>query len=305
MYPKQDQPAFGTFVKDQVEALRKEGIDVEVLFIDGRNRRINYLLGLLRFWKRILRRKYQLIHAHYALTGYIARMQFFYPVIVTYHGGEVKDYVPRWLRFLARLGPMLFDRIIVVNKEEEAILNDSLKVRVIPCGIDLTLFHPIPKDEARFKLDLPSDAKLVLWAGEYWQFEKRYELVEEAMGLLHADCPQAELVLVSGKPHTMIPLYMNACDVLLLTSRSEGSPMVIKEAMACNLPIVSTDVGDVAERITGVEGCKIVEPNAVEIKENLLALLQHPKRTNGRDKINDLSSKIVAQRVIGIYNEVF
>jgi glycosyltransferase involved in cell wall biosynthesis len=305
MYPNPDQPAFGTFVYDQVEALRQAGIEVDVLFINGRKSRLNYLWGVFRFWGAVFRKRYDIVHAHYAISGFVARLQFLYPVVVTYHGAEVLDHVPRWLSFLARRGPRMFDRIIVVNKrEKDRIINGEARVVVIPGGINLDEFFPIPTAEARTLLGLPIDRPLVLWAGEHWQYEKRFELVKESLEVLKQHCPEAELVLVSGKPHAVIPLYMSACDALLLTSRSEGSPTVIKEAMACNLPIVSTDVGDVAQVIAGVEGCYLVEPMAKDIADKLLQVLQWRQRTNGRNKIEHLGSGPITQRIIAVYNEV-
>jgi teichuronic acid biosynthesis glycosyltransferase TuaC len=304
MYPDPEQPAFGTFVKDQVESLKRAGIEVDVLFVNGRRRKLDYLWGIFRFWWLLLKNRYDIIHAHYAITGLIARLQFLYPIVVTYHGGEVKDHVPRWLKYFALRGPQMFSRVIVVNRQEKEIISHDAKVRVIPCGVNLDVFRPTPLDKARRVLGLPMGKPLVLWAGEYWQYEKRFELVEASLMLLQQHCPEAELVLVSGKPHAAIPVYMSACDALVLTSRSEGSPMVIKEAMACNLPIVSTDVGDVAEIIEGVEGCYLVNPDPEDVADKLLRVLQWHRRTEGRDKIRHLGSDLIAQRIIAVYHEL-
>jgi glycosyltransferase involved in cell wall biosynthesis len=304
MYPNPDQPAFGTFVKDQVEALRQTGIEVDVLFINGRQHKLNYLWGIFRFWWRLLYKRYHLIHAHYAITGLIARLQFFYPVIVTYHGGEVKDHSPGWLKFLARRGPRLFNRIIVVNRHEKELIQDNTNVRVIPCGVNFNEFKPMPMAEARELLELPLDKPLILWAGEYWQPEKRFELVKTSVEILKQHCTGAELLLVSGKPHTVVPVYMAACDALVLASFSEGSPMVIKEAMACNLPIVSTDVGDVAEIIDGVKGCYLAQPDPVDIAHKLFAAIEPHQRTKGRDKIQHLNSNQIARQIIELYQNL-
>ncbi len=304
MYPNPEQPAFGTFVYDQVEALRRCGIDIDVLFINGRKSRWNYLWGVWALWGKLLTRKYDVIHAHYSLSGLVARLQFLYPVVVTYHGGEVKDHAPKFLRWLARRGPKLFDRVIVVNKAEKAILKDAENVRVIPCGVNLDEFVLMPRAEARRTLGLPMEKFLVLWAGEYWQREKRFELVKASMQAFEEHDPDAELVLVSGKPHSIIPTYMNACDALLLVSFSEGSPMVIKEAMACNLPVISTDVGDVSEVISGVDGCYLVEPEVEDVVHKLRLVFQRRERTKGRDKIGRLSSSQIAEQIIEVYKEV-
>lgn len=305
MYPTTEKPAFGTFVYDQVEALRRAGVEIDVLFINGRQSKLNYLTGIFRFWVMLLKKRYHIVHAHYSISGFIARLQLFYPVLVTYHGAEVLDHVPGWLRFLSRRGTWWFDRIIVVNqREKDRIQGDASKIVVIPCGVNLDEFRPLSQAEARRTLELDADKPLVLWAGEYWQYEKRFELVQESMTVLQQHCPQAELVLVSGKPHSTIPLYMNACDVLLLVSRSEGSPMVIKEAMACNLPIVSTDVGDVAQVIGGVQGCYLVEPNAQNVADTLYQVLQTRQRTNGRARMEQLGGELIAQRIIAVYHDL-
>jgi glycosyltransferase involved in cell wall biosynthesis len=304
MYPNPEQRAFGTFVKDQVDSLKRAGVTVDVLFINGREHTLNYLWGILRFWWMLLNKRYDIVHAHYAISGFVARLQFLYPVVVTYHGSEVLSHVPRWLEFLSRRGPRMFDRIIVVNSRQKELLDDDPKVEVIPCGINFDEFNPIPRSEARTMLDLPVDKPLVLWAGEYWQYEKRFGLVEESMKVVQGRLPDAELVLVSGKPHSVIPTYMSACDVLVLTSRSEGSPMVIKEAMACNLPIVSTDVGDIAKVIEGVEGCYLVEPVAEDVAAKLFKVLERRERTRGREKIQYLGSGPITRRIIEVYNEL-
>lgn len=305
MYPTAEQPAFGTFVYDQVEALRKAGVAIDVVFINGRKSKLSYVTGVFRFWWRLLTKRYDIVHAHYAISGFVARLQFLHPVLVTYHGAEVLDHAPTWLRFLSRRGTQMFDRIIVVNqREKDHILGNGTKVEVIPCGVDLSDFRPLPQAEARSTLGLQMDKPLVLWAGEYWQSEKRFELVQESMDVLKTHYPEAELVLVSGRPHSVIPIYMSACDALVLTSRSEGSPMVVKEAMACNLPIVSTDVGDVAEVIAGVEECYLVEPDPADVAEKLEWVLRKRRRTRGRDELTRLSGELIARRIIAVYNDL-
>jgi len=307
MYPSSENPAFGTFVRDQAESLKKAGVGVEVLFIDGRANRLNYFKGIFQFWGKLLRKPYDIIHAHYLHSGLIARLQVSRPVITTYHGAEVTDHSPRWIRFAARHGGRLFNRIIVVSEpEKERIIgkNTEAKVTVIPCGVDLDLFRPVPITEARARLGLSPDKPLVLWAGEYWQYEKRFELVEEAVAQLQTKCPEAELILVSGKPHEIIPYYMSACDVLLLTSRSEGSPMVIKEAMACNLPIVTTDVGDIADVISGTKDCFLAMPEVEDLADKLHQVLQKRQRTDGRERIRSLGTAPIARRLIAVYNEL-
>ena len=303
MYPQPDQPAFGTFVRDQVEALRRRGIEVDVLFINGRKSRLNYLWGLFRFWRQLLKRRYDVIHAHYVFSGIIARLQPFFSVVVTYHGSELGVGPQHWLPRLARAVHPLFQRVIVVSPQMKQMLN-SPNVCVIPCGVNFDEFKPIPLTKARQQIGLPLDKPLVVWAGEHWRPEKRYRMLEQAMQLVKQDLPDAELVLVSGQPHQMVPVYMSACDVLALTSAREGSPMVIKEAMACNLPIVSVDVGDVAAVIGETEHSYLVEPTPEAVAEKLRLVLSNRQRTNGRSKIGHLESNVIAGQIIEIYKEL-
>src|SRR5205814_614154 len=163
-------------------------------------------------------------------------------------------------------------------------------------------FHPMPRAEARARLGLPPDKPLVLWAGEYWRPEKRFEMVEQAMALVKAELPDAELVLLTKKPHEVVPAYMSACDALVLTSAAEGSPMVVKEAMACNLPVVSVRVGDVPEVIGTTPGCALVERDPVDVAAKLIAVLRRRQRTDGRRRIDHLRHDRIAARLLELYS---
>lgn len=303
MYPTPESPSGGTFIRDQVESLRKEGVDVDVLFVDGWENKLNYLWGIFRLWARLLTKRYDLIHAHYVFSGLIARTQFICPVVLTHHGYEV---FTTWERFPSRMITPLVDKVILVSHEQKAKLGCK-NAEIIPCGIDLDLFRPMPREDVRRRLNLPeSDKKLVLvlWAGERSRPEKRADIVEAAVALAQEKDPTIELVLVTGKPHNMIPLYMNACDVLLLVSDGEGSPVVIKEAMACNLPIVSVPVGDVPDVIGGTDGCYLCSRNPSDVAEKLLFALSYGGHTNGREKIKHLEQGNIAKQIVALYQEV-
>jgi glycosyltransferase involved in cell wall biosynthesis len=165
----------------------------------------------------------------------------------------------------------------------------------------------MPRDEARQKLNLgQSDKKLVLvlLGGAKSRPEKRVDIVEAAITLVQKTDPSIELVLVSGKPHDQIPLYINACDVLLLVSVAEGSPNVVKEAMACNLPVVSVPVGDVPDLISNTAGCYLCSHDPADVAEKLLLALRQPQRTNGRENIKHLDQTNIAKRIVAVYQDV-
>jgi glycosyltransferase involved in cell wall biosynthesis len=303
MYPTQDSPAFGTFVQEQVEALRNAGVTIDVFYVYGKENKLNYLWGIFRFWAWLMTHRYNLIHAHYVFSGIIARMQFLYPVVLTHHGLEV---FTGWQRFPSRMLSRFVNKTILVSQEQKEKLGNK-KAVIIPCGIDFNLFSPMPRDEARKILNIPPSGKklvLVLWAGDLSRPEKRFDIVKSAVALARERDPMVELLTVTGIPHNLIPLYVNAANVLLLVSDAEGSPMVIKEAMACNLPIVSTAVGDVPNVIKGVNGCYLCSQDPLDVAEKLLLAVDHPGGTNGREKIGHFEQGFVAKRILALYQEV-
>lgn len=299
MYPVPDRPALGIFVKEQVESLRAQGLEVDVLFVDGPANKLNYLEGIFRFRRQIARHHYDLVHAHYVFSGIIALAQRGLPVVTTFHSGEVLE--GSFQRTLSRLVSARADLNIAVSAEVMQRLRG--RCCVIPCGVDLERFRPMDVGEARSRLNLPPDAKLVLFAAAM-RPEKRFDLVQAAFALVQRRLPDAQLVVVSNQPPELVPLYMNACDVLVLASRKEGSPQVVKEAMACNLPIVSTAVGDVPEVIAGTEGCYICTPEPQDIADKLVEALAFGRRTDGRKRVEDLSMERVAGRILEAYGQV-
>jgi len=301
MYPSAGHPALGTFVKEQVQSIRVQGVHVDVLFINGPQRKLNYFTGIFRYiWWMLQRgRRYDLVHAHYVFSGLIARLQWRLPVVLTHHGIEV---VWGWQGPLSRWVSRWMDRVIVTSQAVAVSLGQP-GVTVIPCGVDLDLFRPMPQAEARRRLGLDLEARYVVYAGRRGP-EKRLDLIKDAAARLQVDDPSVRLLVLTEKPHRVVPLYFNAADVLVLASDFEGSPMVIKEAMACNLPIVSTDVGDVASLIGDTEGCYLCRQTAEDVAAKLSQALSFGRRTDGRNVVRHLSLEAIAGRIIEVYREV-
>ncbi len=302
MYPTKETPSLGTFVELEVESLRRAGVDVDVMFINGIKSHLSYVWAFPRLWARLLTRRYDLIHAHYVFTGLVARAQFCYPIVLTHHGPEG---VVTWQAPLSRLINRIVDRIIVRTPE----MRDKMPwcgARIIPAGVDFDMFKPMPKDRLRKELGLPSDKKLVLYAGEYWRPEKRYDIVQKALPILKNKMPDAELVLVTKQPLPVVPKYMNACDVIVLVSDAEGSPNVIKEAMACNMPIVTVPAGDVPHIIGNTPGCYLCTQEPEDVAEKLSLALAFGQRTNGRERLRHLSLGLAdaARSIIAVYKDV-
>lgn len=308
MYPTQDRPWFGVFVDDQVKSLKKLGVDVDVFMVDGSDNRMRYLTGFPRLWKHLLNNKYDLIHAHYVYSGIIAKSQWKYPVVLTHHGPETFFDYPDGGFFTSRQPAVCrwatpkFDEVIVVSNEIREKLRYP-EAHVIPCGVDLERFKPMSKEAARASLGLPQGKKLVLWAGNPRRPEKRYELVEAATKLLQERDPSVELLLAADMPHSSVPMFMNAADLLLLVSDAEGSPMVVKEAMACNVPVVSTPTGDVAEVISTTPGCFITTQAPSDIAEKVELALKSGERTNGREAVRHMALDNIARQVVEVYEK--
>lgn len=311
MYPTQDRPASGIFVKEQVDSLRDAGIDMDVLAFNGDGGAKSYLAAV-RTLRRTLREKpYDLVHAHYGLAGVVARMQTRCPVVVTFHGSDLLGGVGSQYQYtFLGTAVTIIGRLVGLVVTKRIVVADMLKSKLwlrsavpIPMGVDLSLFKPMPPREARKQLGLGHDKQRVLFVAHPNNYTKRFDVAQAAVRLLQEANLNVEILPVYNVPHHQIPLYMNACDVLVLTSMHEASPCVIKEAMACNLPIVSVNVGDVAERIDGVAGCYLCDRTPQDVATKLRKVLEDGRQTNSREKIQSLSLQKVAQKVIAVYKE--
>jgi glycosyltransferase involved in cell wall biosynthesis len=310
MYPTVERPAFGSFVRSQEQFLRNAGIEVDVLVLKGKNRKLIYPKGVYEIRRRLA--GVSLIHAHYAYVGAVARTQWKVPVVLTYHGSDAMGGVTEagttsrksrvisaGCRSLARY----CDAVIVQSREMSGMFHSG-NVHIIPHEVDLDLFRPADRTGARAELGLATTKRYVLFAANPASTVKRFPLAEAAVEKLKTVRSDVELVVVHKEPQRRLALYMSACDALVFPSYKEGSPNIVKQAMACNLPIVATDVGDVREVIGGTTGCYVCEPSVDVFATRLGEILEEPFRTDGRRAVQHLSGPMVAQRIIGLYEEV-
>ena len=188
----------------------------------------------------------------------------------------------------------------------EAVLPRRIRARntVLPNGVDTDLFRPIDRSVARRDVGWDVEARVVLFAGDPNLARKRYFLAEAAVERARAQLPNLQLHVAHRLTPDRIPLLMNAADCLLLTSSVEGSPNVVKEALMCNLPVVATPSGDVAELLSGVVPSFVCEASEIALSEALVECLREPRRSNGREVSGRLDARVVAEALLGIYEEL-
>ena len=290
----------GQIVLSQGGSLKEAGIAVDYLLAGpGPAGYISAITRIRKAWKT---GEYQLVHAHYSLSAFAASLAGRFPLVISLMGSDVfmSGLVRMVIRILYRYR---WDATIVKSQQMKDMLQLE-KAEVVPNGVDIGLFRPVSRKEAREYIGLPLSVKLVLFGSSADRREKNAELARRAVAVLND--PDIELRYLSGIPHNEVPHYLNAADVLLLTSKWEGSPNVIKEAMACNCPVVSTDVGDVRWLTGGIKGCFITSLDAEDIAVKLRAALDSDARTDGRARIISLGldSGSVAERIRSIYERV-
>ncbi|MBR2451483.1 MAG: glycosyltransferase [Paludibacteraceae bacterium] len=302
---------FAPFIEEQIAALEARGIEVVRYGVTGHGI-MGYLRELPALRRLIRAERPDIVHAHYGLSGLLANLQRIVPVVTTYHGSDIN--LPNVLRF-SKIAMRLSSYNIFVSKRNIAIAQPKEKYTLLPCGVNI----PKPWSEMQtqwveqltlnqwVQKKLKADVKHVLFAGAFDNAVKDASLAKAAINELAIEGVKVELIELKGYNRDQVNALMYSCDALLLTSKTEGSPQVIKEAMACGCPIVSVDVGDVAERVSGVEGCYVActrEPN--EIAKALQKALTFEGKTNGREKIIEmgLSNEQVAQRLVAIYELV-
>ncbi len=302
-----------TFISRQVDFLRAAGVDVDVFRFHGGGQPVRYASAWLDVQRRLRRERYDLVHAQFGQSGLLALPKRL-PLVVTFRGDDLEGVLSnstgrltprgRVLPMVSRVVARRADATIVVSAHLKAFLHHEAQPHVIPSGLDLERFRLIPQAEARRHLGLPPDRPLVLFVGSPTSTRKRYDLARQAVDIVQPSLP-AELVLGWAIPHDQIPYYMNACDALVFTSRQEGSPNVVKEALACNLPVVSVAVGDVPERLRDLPGCEVCADDLPEtIAAALVRALHRGQRTASRERMLELDEHVITKKVMGVYRSV-
>jgi len=297
-------------VENQARSLRSAGVEI-VMFPVSRKGFAGYSGYVLRLRKRLKTDNCQIIHAHYGLSGLAAIFaRTGEKLVVSFMGSDLLgDYnmKGRALKYLNLiLARRMADYAIVKTEEMAAITGKSGSLSTVPNGVDISLFVSSDKNQVRDRLNIPKDAEVILFVGDPGRTEKNISL---ALKAIERTGKRFTLLKVSGKPHEEMPLYYSAADLLVMTSLHEGSPNTVKEAMACNCPVVSTPVGDVPFLLNGIQGCYVSSSDEQEFADNINRAMEFAlrfDRTAGRERLLalGLDSETVAGRIRDIYEKV-
>lgn len=288
-----------SFVKEQVRFLRKLGVVVDYFLIEGKGW-LGYLTNYPALRRKIKSFQPSIVHAHYGMSGMLAVLQRKVPVIVTFHGSEIND--GGFVKAVSMVAIRLSKYSIFVSKELAQKAKANKNSSVVSCGIDMESSVMMDKMECRNKLGFKLNEKYILFSSSFDIPIKNYKLAQKAI----AHLGNVKLIELKGYTREDVNLLMNACDLLLVTSINEGGPLVVKEAIACGCPVVSTDVGDVKEVLGDIDGCYITDFSAIEISKKIQLILDSGQRIESRNRIYklELDAETVAKKIFSIYSKI-
>ena len=290
LYPYPGYPAYGNFIKGQIDSLEPEGVHSRVIFINGRESKLNYLRSPFDLWRILNREPYDLVHGYFGLGGLVARMQPRLPLVVSLIGDDLLGQPDRYGRN-SPLGHFFQDSsrwlarhsdAVIVMSEEMRRLAEIPNAIIMGNGVDLELFKPMGRNEAC----------------------DRVGLVDEAVRRARSRLPELEILTVFRSSHSELATLMNAADVFVLASYWEGAPNAVKEAMSVNLPIISAPVGDVPELFEGVSGCYLCEPEPEPLAARIIEVCSKPRDSRGREKVSSFTIELVARRLVNLYRRL-
>ncbi len=291
------------FMTQQQAALEERGVSFTTLSVAGEvaadtdRRPVDYV----RTVPRVVREAasgYDLIHAHYGLTAPLALAGLRTPVVLSLWGSDVHGPVAP----ISKAAAPFCDAVVVMSERMREAL--GRECTVIPDGVDLEKFRPEPQDRAKARVGWDGEGRDVLFPYPPARGVKNHPRAERIVSVVdNLREEPVRLRTVHGVDHDAVADYMNAADALLLTSDSEGSPNSVKEALACNLPVVATDVGDVPERLAGVDPSVVADTDE-GLVEGLLAVLERGERSNGREAVREVSIERTADRLLELYERV-
>jgi len=316
--PGDGQGSSMIFARRQAECLAREGVEAPIFYLSSRTSPARLLREMLRFRAQIAGQRPDIVHAHFGtMTALFSALGCGrLPLVITYRGSDLNPAPASygwkaklrssWGRLFSQLASLRARRIVCVSRR----LSDRLwwrrdAVAILPSGVDADVFRPEPRLHARRLLGWSDADRVALFHAGRDAKIKRLDLALAAVSQARESVPSLRLEILDGSvPPAMVPRLMNAADCLLLTSASEGSPSVVQEALATNLPIVSVAVGDVEERLAGVEHSIVACPDARVLGRALALLVNPPRRSDGRKQLPQFCARRLARELKDIYGGI-
>jgi len=300
------------FIGRQYEFLVRAGVGVDVVSFRGSKNPLNYIRGWFRCQARMRTGKYDLVHAQFGQSGILA-LPSSCPLVLTLRGSDLQGIVDgngsvtllgHVLIAVTRWASRRADAVVLVSRHMRQYLPKCRRVEIIPSGLDLELWNPTDPVSARRSLGWAAEDKVVLFVGNPEERRKNVALARRTIQILEK-VRAVRLQIVWNVPHDQVPLMMSAADALLFTSRQEGSPNAVKEALACNLPVVSVPIADVPERCANVSTCVVTSGwDAGELAAGLNRVLDLPRSNEGRKSVQSLEEGLLTQKLISLYRSV-
>ncbi|EFI35313.1 glycosyl transferase group 1 [Desulfonatronospira thiodismutans ASO3-1] len=300
------------FIDRQMESLREAGLDITSFSIESFRSKYNYIKKSRLLRDYLKENRVDIVHAHYSYAGLTCGISKIRPLVVSLMGTDVYGRVGKSLadrtinfinRMIIRLLASRWDAVIVKSEQMKKFISHS-NLHVIPNGVDFGKFYPMDRLKAQSLLNLDPHKTLILFGGNPDNPRKNYALAREVFKLVSLEIQDISMIHLKNIPHQEIPVYLSACSCLLMTSIMEGSPNILKEALACNLPVVSVRVGDAEERLAGMDMCRICSYDPMELARNVTEVIGQGLRPDNRSRIQDLEIGRVADRITSVYHQV-
>ena len=295
-------------VKSQGKSLISNGISVDFFTIVG-----SYFKNLFKLRQQIITNNYDIIHAHYSYSALISLLTFTnVPIVVSYMGSDLQAELEKGFlnifkyflnKFIFKLTELFVTKIIVKSVGLYDLISFKKKAKIIPNGVDFNKYKPVKKSLARKKLGINKNFSYILFLANKKNKNKNFKLLEDSLKILNDNKIKLLDYEYPLDPH-LVPNYINSSNLLVLTSFYEGSPNIIKEAMACCVPIVSVYTGDVKNIISNTDGCYLSKYDPIDFANNINKALNFKGRTNGRKQIRELEINKIAHKIIDLYKEI-
>lgn len=288
------------FITEQGKELVLQGNEVDYFSVTSKGIK-GYLNHLPKLKAQLIKKKYDIVHAHFGLSGALAVMQLKVPVVMTFHNGEtltrkgnlISSVASLFAAYSIYVAQHIYDLTYFKRK------NHSL---VLPCGISLQDLHIISKEEAIAFMNLPTDKINIVFGGVFANLRKNVALAQQAIALLNRN--DINLIELKGYTRPQVVALLCAADLMLLPTISEGSPQIVKEAMACNCPIVATDVADIKVLLGDTVGCFLTSFDPKDVAEKINLAIEYGKRTTGRELMSKYDNSVIVKQIVEVYKRV-